>query len=135
VRLQPFQLRPSSGHATTRHLPSESKPTRHKIKGFFIDFSFFLRFRKNWPGVLRYIWRLIQYPRPEDVKGDFEPRVNGLTAEALRAGEGAESQPDVISIIARDIASVDHSQGESGVSTNQPTGPKSLWLKILLLSH
>jgi hypothetical protein len=29
----------------------------------------------------------------------------------------------------------DHSQGESGVSANQPTGPKSLRLKILPLSN
>ena len=63
--------------------------------------------------------------------GNPADRRRGLTV----LQEGAESQPDVISVVAREIASVDHGQGGSGVSTNQPTGPKSLWLKILLLSH
>jgi hypothetical protein len=54
---------------------------------------------------------------------------------SLGLQKGAESQPGVISVVACDIERVDHSHGESGVSTNQPTGSKSLWLKILPLSY
>jgi hypothetical protein len=40
-------------------------------------------------------------------------------------------EPGVTAVTALEAKRADHTQSERGISWNRPTGPKSLWLKIL----